>query len=241
MRAVVVDDERLARSELIRLLEIHPAITVVGEAASAHEARELLRSVRPDLLFLDIHMPEESGFDLLESLEEVPVVVFTTAYDQHALKAFEVNAFDYLVKPIDSGRLARTIDRLEEGDPGYPEGATNRQTPEQPAPERVFLRDGDRCWFVYVHDIQLFSTEGNYTRVFFGDQKPLVLRSLNKLEERFAGSTFFRANRSEMINLDSIESVEPWFAGRLRVRLRGGHEVTVSRRRSVVFRDRMGL
>jgi two-component system LytT family response regulator len=178
MNALIVDDERLARNELRRLLEPFSTITVVGEAANADEAEEQVSKLKPDLLFLDINMPGRDGMELLEALEPAPHVIFVTAYDEHAVKAFELNALDYLLKPIDPDRLAAAINKLaaipKEGD----------QTRERLGPEdRIFLKDGEKCWFVALKDVRLLESEGNYVRVRFGDQKPLVLRSLNSLEE----------------------------------------------------------
>jgi two-component system LytT family response regulator len=178
MNALIVDDERLARNELRRLLEPFSTITVVGEAANADEAEEQVSKLKPDLLFLDINMPGRDGMELLEALEPAPHVIFVTAYDEHAVKAFELNALDYLLKPIDPDRLAAAINKLaaipKEGD----------QTRERLGPEdRIFLKDGEKCWFVALKDVRLLESEGNYVRVRFRRPKPLVLRSLNSLEE----------------------------------------------------------
>src|SRR5580765_127447 len=147
MNALLVDDERLARSELRRLLQAHPDVTIVGEAANVDEAEARLAELPVDLLFLDITMPGASGFDLLERLDRVPLLIFTTAYDQHALRAFEVNAFDYLLKPIRPDRLSAAIEKTR-----AVWTASRNISPATPpvrnASERVFLRDGERCWVV---------------------------------------------------------------------------------------------
>jgi two-component system LytT family response regulator len=243
MKTLIVDDERLARSELRKLLSVHPMIDLVGEAANAAEARNLLATLKPELVFLDIQMPGESGFDLLSSLKlPLPAVVFTTAFDEHALRAFEVNALDYLLKPIDPVRLAQAIERVEQrvAQPSRPE--------EEPAPtgklseqDQVFVREGDACWFVAVKSILLLESEGNYTRLHFGSNRPLLYRSLNAMEERLPEKLFFRANRSQIINLTSIRKIEPWFSGGLRVELEGGHVSELSRRQAQAFRERMSL
>jgi two-component system LytT family response regulator len=243
MRVLIVDDERLARKELRRLLKAHPDAEVVGEAANADEARSQLAETRPDLVFLDVQMPGENGFELLESLENVPQVIFCTAYDEYALRAFDVNALDYLLKPVDPARLATTLKRA----------ATLPETPEtvEPEPEprsgplqpdeRVFVREGDRCWFVPVRSVRLLESEGNYTRLHFEEHRPAVFRSLNAMEERLAPEIFFRANRAQVINLDFIDKIEPWFSGSYVVTLRGGERVELSRRHSQAFRARMSL
>lgn len=242
MRVLVVDDERLARKELVRLLKAHPEVQIAGEAANADEARSKLAEVKPDLVFLDVQMPGENGFELLESLETVPHVIFCTAYDEYALRAFEVNALDYLLKPVDPTRLSQALKRVEllrEEDLAEPDPAP-RTGPLQPD-ERVFVREGDRCWFVPVRSLRLLESEGNYTRLHFEDHKPAVFRSLNAMEERLSADTFFRANRAQVINLEFIDKIEPWFSGSYVVTLRGGERVELSRRQSQAFRARMSL
>jgi two-component system LytT family response regulator len=226
--ALIVDDERLARSEMRRLLAAHPDVAIAGEAANAADAEALLLAGGIDLLFLDIQMPGPSGFDLLERLEVVPTVIFTTAYDEYAVRAFEVNAFDYLLKPIRPERLAAALDRA-------------RATLKRPAPERVFLRDGDRSWIVALADIVLFEAEGNYARAFFGRERPLIRTSLQALESRFDPAVFFRASRRHLINLRHVEAIEDGDDDAFVVRLRGGHRVAISRRQSRKLRETLSL
>jgi two-component system LytT family response regulator len=245
VKALIVDDERLARKELRRLLAEHPRIQVVGEAANAAEARSAMLDLEPELVFLDVQMPGESGFDLLESLDAVPLVVFTTAYDEYALQAFEVSALDYLVKPIEPRRLARTVERLL-ATHGATGGARQEMDVRSGAPplsehHRVFVSDGKRSWLVQLGDVRLFESVGNYTRVFFGKEKPLIHRSLNDLVAKLDDQVFFRANRQQIINLKAVRAIHPWFGGRMMAELEGGHEVTLSRRRAREFRDRMSM
>lgn len=240
MKALIVDDERLARVELKRLLQPFKEINVVGEAVNVEDALEKITQLNPNLVFLDIQMPGKSGFDLLEELDSVPTIVFTTAYDEYALKAFEYNALDYLLKPIEPQRLEETVKKLIEKD--------KRETVEQVTDskvlsekDQVFVKDGDRCWFVKLETVRLFESEGNYVRLYFDENKPLILRTLNYLDERLDPKSFFRANRKHIVNLKWIDSIETWLNGGLLVKLRGGHKIEVSRRQAIKFKDRLSL
>ncbi|QYM78203.1 LytTR family DNA-binding domain-containing protein [Horticoccus luteus] len=246
MKALIIDDERLARNELKRLVSVFADVDVVGEAANSKQAREQLAALQPELLFLDVQMPGETGMDLLASLEPpVPHVIFTTAYDEFAVKAFELNALDYLLKPVDPARLATAIERLRQKVAGSADGATS--APESAARDRlaaddkVFVREGDRCWFVEVKSIRLLESEGNYTRVHFDGAQPQLFRSLNAMEERLDPKYFFRANRRQIINLAWIDKIEPWFSGGLLVHLKGGSQIELSRRQAQEFREKMSL
>ena len=242
MNALLVDDERLARNELRRLLSAHPDVTIVGEAATVGEAETRLRDLPVDLLFLDIKMPGATGFDLLERLDRVPLLVFTTAYDEFALRAFEVNACDYLLKPIRPDRLAAALDRMRTlrsaAHPASPAPGAPRL---RSAADRVFLRDGNRCWIVTMGEIVFFETDGNYARAYFGANRPLIRTSLNALEARVDPALFFRASRRHLINLRFVERIEAAADDGYMVSLRGGHSVPVSRRQSRQLRDSLGL
>jgi two-component system, LytTR family, response regulator len=240
MRALIVDDERLARKELIKLLEDHPMIEVVGEAMNAEEANQMIADLNPDLLFLDIQMPGKTGFQLLEELDVVPLVVFTTAYDEFALKAFEVNALDYLLKPIQPERLLETVSKLAEKERTK---TISVRGPEKKLglQDQVFVKDGDRCWFVSLSNVRLFESDGNYIKVYFDTNRPMIHKSLNALDEKLDERAFFRASRKHIVNLSWVEGIEPWFNGGLMVRLRGGDKVEVSRRQAAKFKDMMSL
>jgi two-component system, LytTR family, response regulator len=240
MKALLIDDERLARNELRRLLAAFPEIVIAGEAAQTKQAREQMAALKPDLLFLDVQMPGETGMEFLESLEPpVPNVIFTTAYDEFAVKAFELNALDYLLKPVDPARLAAAIDRL----PGLRQSAATKRPPagSLEATDKVFVREGEKCWFVEVGQIRLLESEGNYTRVHFADAQPQLFRSLNAMEERLDPKFFFRANRRQIINISWIAGIEPWFSSGLLVHLKGGAKIELSRRQAQDFRERMSL
>ena len=240
MKALIVDDERLARKELIKLLEDHPSIEVVGEAMNAEEAIQMTNDLNPDLLFLDIQMPGKTGFQLLEELDSVPVVVFTTAYDEFALKAFEVNALDYLLKPIQAERLSETVAKITEKERSK---ATAARNPDKKLGlnDQVFVKDGDRCWFVSLTNVRMFESDGNYIKVYFDTNRPMIHKSLNALDEKLDERAFFRASRKHIINLSWVEGIEQWFNGGLMVKLKGGDKVEVSRRQAAKFKDMMSL
>jgi two-component system, LytTR family, response regulator len=239
MKVIIIDDERLARQELKNMLATYPGIEIVGECADARAAIETVNTLKPDVIFLDIQMPGKTGFDLLEELVFVPEVVFVTAHDEYAIKAFEVNALDYLLKPVQPARLSDTIHKLttrlqeHKGVVEKPNVLTEN--------DQVFVKDGDRCWFVKLGDVRLLESEGNYVRLYFGQSKPLILRSLNYLDERLNNRTFFRASRKHIINLHWVENIESWFNGGLLVKLRGGEQVEISRRQAVKLKEMMSL
>jgi two-component system LytT family response regulator len=243
IRAIIIDDERLARNELKKLLLDFPEIEVIAEATNASEGVEKIDSLNPDLIFLDIQMPGKTGFDMLSELERAPNVIFTTAYDEYALKAFEVNALDYLLKPVEPKRLADALQKLQvEEDKDLISDHTisvNRSILNEH--DQVFVKDGERCWFVKLSDIRLFESVGNYAKVYFGPNKPLILKSLNALEERLDEKVFFRANRKHIVNLRLIEKIEPYFNGGLLLEMKGGEKIEVSRRQTVKFKEMMSL
>ena len=241
IKAIIVDDERLARNELKKLLEQHPEIEIIDEASNVDEGVEKIGLSHPELIFLDIQMPGKTGFDLLAELERSPKVIFTTAYDEFALKAFEVNALDYLLKPIDPKRLADAIQKLQaeiELERASLSGNTRGPLSES---DQVFVKDGEKCWFVKLEEIRLFESVGNYAKVYFSTNKPLILKSLNALEERLDEHVFFRANRKHIINLHWIEKIEPYFNGGLLVELKGGEKIEISRRQTVKFKEMMSF
>jgi two-component system LytT family response regulator len=234
MKAMIIDDEPPARRELRRLLDEFAWVEIVGEAGNVDQADEMIASLTPELLFLDIQMPGGTGFDLLTRLEDVPQVIFTTAYDQHAVRAFEVDALDYLLKPIDPARLTEALGRAR--------SVNAARTPQPGAVlEQIFVRDGDRCWFVPLREVRLLTSEGNYIRLSWGKEKPLLGRALAALEQRLDPNRFFRVNRRQIINLDFIESVDLGVNGRLHAQLRDGAEVEISRRQARLFKTKMSI
>jgi two-component system, LytTR family, response regulator len=241
LKAIIIDDERLARQELKKLLLDFAEIEVIDEASNATEGIKKIEEQNPDLIFLDIQMPDKTGFDMLAELQKTPHVIFTTAYDEYALKAFEVNALDYLMKPIEPGRLADAIQKLQQAE--EKEIAALSVTPRGILSEndQVFVKDGERCWFVKLSEVRLFESVGNYARVFFAGNKPLILKSLNALEERLDEKIFFRANRKHIVNMRLIEKIEPYFNGGLLLELQGGEKIEISRRQAVKFKEMMSL
>ena len=240
-RAIIIDDERLARNELKKLLLDFPDVEVIDEAANAEEGIEKIDALNPDLIFLDIQMPGKTGFDMLMELDKAPHVIFTTAYDEYALKAFDVNALDYLMKPIEPKRLAEAIQKLQQAEEKELAAQQTINRGMLTENDQVFVKDGERCWFVKLAEVRLFESVGNYAKVFFAGNKPLILKSLNALEERLDEKTFFRANRKHIVNVRMIDKIEPYFNGGLLLELQGGEKVEVSRRQAVKFKEMMSL
>lgn len=243
MRAILVDDERLARQELRRLLATHDDVEIAGEARNTDEAAALLERSAPDLLFLDIQMPGRSGLDMLEQLPDPPQTILTTAFDRYALRGFELNAVDYLLKPIAPERLAEALRRVRERFEVRPPLSipVTDQAVAAPQPlQQVFVRDGERCWLVGTGEIALLRSEGNYTRLFFSGNRPLIPRSLTQIEPRLDSSVFFRANRAEIINLQRVTAITAEADG-YSVSLRNAPSVVVSRRQAKLLRDLLAL
>jgi two-component system LytT family response regulator len=239
MKALIVDDSKLARQELRHILKSANDIQIVGEAESAEDALEKITELKPELLFLDIQMPGKDGFELLQELEEVPEVIFTTAYDHYAMKAFDHNALDYLQKPIKEDRLSIAIEKAAQRFRERSEQSESKNILS--INNQVFVKDGEQCWFVSLADIRVLEIMGSYTRIFFKEQKPMIPRSLNYMEKRLDPEVFFRANRQQIINLKYVDRIEPWFSGTLKVYLKEGEEIEVSRRQSIRFREIMSF
>ena len=238
MKAIIIDDSRLARVDLKAELDCFDDVNIIGECGNAADARKMIEAKRPDVIFLDIQMPEMNGFELLEVLDYYPEVIFTTGYEEFAIKAFEYNALDYLLKPVRKERLEKALqttrDRIALKE--------NRNISDKLGPEdSIFVKDGDKCWFVMLKEIRIFEVSGNYVRLYFANNKPLVHRTLGQLEARLDQNVFFRVNRSQMINTSFIDRIEPWFSNTLKVYLKTGEEIEVSRRQSALFRDFMSI
>ncbi len=244
MRVIIIDDERLAREELKSLLKKFPDLEVIDEAKNPEEGIAKIKELNPDLIFLDIQMPGMNGFEMLQKLDEIPKVIFVTAYDEYAIKAFEVNALDYILKPVDPERLKEAILKVQQPEEEFSTKLTlNDQVRENilRAGDRIFIKDGEKCWFVDINDIRMFESDGNYVKVYFDRFRPLILRSLNSLEDRLDPKCFFRANRKFIINLNWITGIENWFNGGLQVTLKDGEKVEISRRQAIKFKEQMSL
>ncbi|MDY6984441.1 MAG: LytTR family DNA-binding domain-containing protein [Pseudomonadota bacterium] len=250
MDIVIVEDSRLARKELLGLLKDYPMHRVVGEAGTVADAKRLVESLQPDLLLLDINLPDGSGFDLLERSEFTPQVIFTTAYEQHALQAFTVNALDYLLKPVTAERLAQALHKFAQQQASRQQHRElhvarqdiipSRPTIRSPG-EHLFVRDGERCHFVKYHEISLLEVDGNYVKLFFRDTRAMLARSMQYVEERLDPALFFRANRQQIVNLNYVAAIEPWIGDGLMIRMQDGREVDVSRRQARELKQRLEL
>jgi two-component system, LytTR family, response regulator len=232
-RVIIIDDERLAREEMKRHLLGYPDFEVAGEAENADEAEAIINAIKPDFIFLDIQMPGRSGFDLLESLDDVPEIIFTTAFDNYAVKAFEINAMDYLVKPIREERFAKAIDKIR-----TKLGGIEKTEKILSAGHTIFVKEGERFYFIKLKDIYIVESAGNYARLYFGNKKVHIKRSLNQLEKTLDTMTFFRINRTIIINTSYIKQIKPLQKGRLTVCLKTGETFTVSTRQSAAFKTK---
>jgi two-component system LytT family response regulator len=243
-KALIIEDERLAREELKLLLKDYLEIEIIGEAKNGEEGLQKIKEQKPDLLFLDVSMPGMTGFEMLKYLEEIPRVIFITAYDAYALKAFEVNALDYILKPVDPDRLKEAIAKLSVNEDDFISNqaeSLSRKNRQLTLNDRVFIKDGEKCWFIELSKVRMLESEGNYVKVYFDNFKPLILRSLNSFEDRLDPEFFFRANRKFIINLNWVSNIENWFNGGLQVELREGEKVEISRRQAIRFKELLSI
>lgn len=236
-KCYIVDDENLAIKELETLLGQFPDLQVIGSNERASHAVKEINEKKPDLIFLDINMPGLNGFELLEQLDEAPEVIFVTAYDEFAIKAFEVNALDYILKPVNPDRLKDAVLKLEKKS----QQTLKDQTDKLNLDRKIFIKDGDRCYFVPVRDIFLIESEGNYVKVYFENKKPLLHKSLTYMEARLPENIFFRANRQFIFNMDYVKKIEPYFNSTLLIELQSGQRIDLSQRQSVKFRELTGV
>lgn len=238
IKTIIIEDERLAREELKSLLTDFIEIEIIDEAQNGEEGIEKIKQQRPDLIFLDVSMPGMNGFEMLKKLDETPQVIFVTAFDEHALKAFDLQAIDYILKPIDPERLSQAIKKVysehaEIDDSDFSARASKLLEPH----DKVFIKDGEKCWFIELNRVRMMESDGNYVKVYFDQFRPMVLRSLNNFESRLNPEYFFRANRKFIINLNHVVSIETWFNGGLKVELSKGEKIEISRRQAIRFKE----
>jgi two-component system LytT family response regulator len=255
LRAIIVEDSRLARLELRELLKLHPDVDIIDEAKNIEIAQEKIESLQPDLIFLDINMPNGSGFELLERLIECPFVIFTTAYSEFALKAFEVNALDYLVKPIHPQRLANAIEKLKLRILETTQSNLNKKNSEGsnkltekseaelslPIDHKIFVKDGEQCWLIDVAKIRYFESCGNYAKIYFETHKPMIYKSLNLIEQRLNPNIFIRTNRQFIVNTHFIRAIETSGNSGLVLTMEDGKDIDVSRRHTNTFKHLLSL
>lgn len=250
IRTVIVDDEPLAREGLRGFLTDHPDVEIVGECGSGKEAVRAIEALRPDLVFLDIQMPELDGFGVLRELgpEKTPAVVFVTAHDEYAIDAFEVVALDYLLKPVERARFERSLERARaQLGAGGVEELRNRVLRlldqlgrEDELLDRIVVKSRGRVSFVSVRDIRWIEAEGNYARLHVSDGDHLIRETMASLERRLDPKRFARVHRSAIVNLDRVREIQPWFKGDLMVILDTGEEVALSRKYRKKLRERLG-
>lgn len=233
VKVILIDDERLAREEIKRHLAIYPDFEIIGEAANADEAENMINSLHPDFIFLDIQMPGRSGFDLLESLTNVPNVIFTTAFDKYAVQAFEVNAIDYLVKPIREERFAKAMMHIQ-----FRQQEKEKNGNTVTANQTLFIKEGTRLHFIQLNEIYLIESHGNYARVHYSNNKVHIKRSLNQMEAILDTKLFFRISRTTIINTNYIQQIKYQPKGRLSIQLQTGELLIASTRQSAAFKNR---
>lgn len=248
IRVVLADDEPLARERIRTLLATHPDVTLVAECADGDETLKVLLAERPDVVFLDVQMPELDGFAVLEAMppELRPSVIFVTAFDEHAVRAFEVNAIDYLLKPVEPRRFEAALARVRERH-GAPAGAGTQQAALEAVlaelrkgrawATRLVVRDGSRVSFVRTEEIDWIDAAGNYARLHVGKAMHLLREPLKILETRLDPERFLRVHRSAIVNLERITAVEPYFHGEYTLTLRDGTRLTSSRTHSARLRS----
>ena len=250
IRALVVDDEPLAREMIREMLESDSEVEIVAECANGREAVEAIKSLTPDLVFLDIQMPEVGGFEVLESFEResIPYIIFVTAYDQYAVRAFEVHAFDYLLKPFDHERFDAAWQRVKEQIKLDQSGERERHILElleelKTGPrhlERLVIKNGGRVFFLNVDDVHCIESEGNYVRVYDNQKAYLLRETISSLEEQLDPRQFRRIHRSAIVKIDKIKEMQPWFHGEYRVIMENGKQLTLSRNYRSNFQGAIG-
>lgn len=235
LKALIIDDEELSRKIILEFLSAHPDIKVCAECPDAVTALEAIERHTPDLLFLDVQMPGVNGFELLEMLEDLPFVIFTTAYDRYALKAFEVNAVDYLLKPFDEERFNTAVDRVrrlirQQGDESEKiRGLLNRYFPQNAYMDRILVKKSGKIVVLNLDEVEWIEAVGDYVHIHAQHESFLVLKTMRELEGRLDPNRFLRVHRSSIIRLQAVREIVPWTKGRWKIHLKGGHQTLISR------------
>jgi two-component system LytT family response regulator len=251
IRTLIVDDEPLARERMRTLLNGEPDVDVVGEAVDGLEAVDAILEQSPDLVFLDVQMPKLDGFEVIQTvgLDRMPATVFVTAYDQHALRAFEVQALDYLLKPFDRDRFQGALDRVRRQLDNVDTGDLNRRLlalvrdlkgDRAQKADRLVVKSGGRLFFLRADEIDWIEAAGNYVRLHVGADAHLLRETMNSIESRMHPETFFRIHRSHIVNIERIKELQPWFNGEYVVILRNGTKLTLSRGYREKLQERLG-
>lgn len=233
MKAIVVEDSRLAREGLVNMLRNFAQLQIVGEADHPSSALALIKEQQPDVIFLDIHMPGESGFDLLEKLDYTPRIIFTTAYSEYAIRSFDYHAVDYLLKPISQERLALAIQKLT----GHQQSIKNDSKPLLDINSQIFIKDGEKCHLVALNSIRYLESCKNYVRVFFNEHNAFIKKSLNQIEERLPVKYFFRVNRQYIVNLQAIASIQESISDGYEITMDDGKQIEISRRNASELKE----
>jgi two-component system LytT family response regulator/two-component system response regulator LytT len=249
IKTLLVDDETLARRELSDLLSREPDISIIGEANNGIEAVEAIIRLKPDLLFLDIEMPGLNGFEVINSLNNIPTVVFVTAYDQYAIRAFEVNAIDYLLKPVTAARLQQTLERArrnQQGDSPLQSESLRQflsalQLNQLSYIARLAVQKGKRVILVRLRDIIYIKVEDKLVFVYTETGRFLINKTISQLEQSLSHQGFFRINRSTILNLDFLDEIIPWFSATCMLKLSNGLELPLSRERVAYLKEAVGL
>ena len=245
IRALIVDDEPLARRRIKSLLAHDPSVDVIGECSDGYKAVSSIRELTPDLVFLDVQMPAMDGFEVIKTIgpERMPTVIFVTAYDQYALRAFEVSALDYLLKPFDGSRFQKTLDRAKTMIRRMQNGDVNDQLlsllgdlrREQEIPDRFVIKSGGRIVFLRMEEIDWMTAVGNYVRLQVGRDSHLLRETMTGMEAKLNSDRFMRVHRSTIVNLDRVKEVQPKTKGEYVVIMRDGTQLIMSRR----YRERL--
>jgi two-component system LytT family response regulator len=250
IKTLVVDDEPLARERVMSLLQGESDIEVLGECRDGQEAIAAIQQLSPDLVFLDVQMPGANGFEVLSAVgaDRMPMVIFVTAYDQHALKAFEVRALDYLLKPFDRDRFQSALQRAKASIEQQETGDLGRRLlalvkdlrPAAPKTDRIVVKSAGRLFFLRADEIDWIEAAGNYARLHVGNDSHLLRETMNSLEGRLDAERFFRIHRSRIVNMERIQELQPWFNGEYVVILRNGTRLTLSRGYREKLQERLG-